>query len=90
MFFISWENIVWLSYVICYLKVYNIRISLKIVNLPFWIDVGYREQILTLKYKLKNSKQKMQNKLPKKTHKKENKKWKIKHKLTEKGPSFTK
>ena len=41
MFSISWKNIVWfLSYVI--LKFAISGFHLKIVHLPFWIDVGYR------------------------------------------------
>ena len=39
MFFISWKNIVWfLSYVISKFAISGFH--LKIVNLPFWIDLG--------------------------------------------------
>ena len=70
------KYIVWfLSYVISKFTISGFL--LKMVNLPFWIDLGcQRQQILTLKYKIKNPKQKMLNKLPKET---KTKKWKIKH-----------
>ena len=85
MFFISCKNIVWfLSYVI--LKFTISGFPIKIVNLPFRIDVGYKTANSNTKYKLKIPTLKMQNKLKKrKTRKiKHHKLYKLR---TKKGPS---